>query len=105
VKNQRSSHPHQINGRYKIHRLSARAVLTVQRREPKGEDDSDESSEEEESEEESEEEETAPKPVLANENPNHVKKGPIKATAVKGPPPELTRRERYFKPFRRGRNL
>lgn len=63
------------------------------RREPKGEADSDESSEEEESEEESEKEST--KPALAIENPNLVKKGPIKASAVKGPPQELTRRERY----------
>jgi len=66
------------------------------RREPKGEGDSDESSEEEESEEESEEEEAdaSKKPVVTTENPNHVKKGPVKATAVKGPPQELTRRER-----------
>lgn len=63
------------------------------RREPKGDDDSDESSEEEESEEESEEEPS--KPTLPNQNPNLVKKGPIKVSAVKGPPQELTRRERY----------
>ena len=50
--------------------------------------------EEEGSEEESEEEETA-KPIIPNENPNLVKKGPVKASAVKGPPQELTRRERY----------
>ena len=78
-------------------RVPPPTFLTLQRREPKGEGDSDESSEEEESEEESEDEEAeAPKkPVVSTENPNHVKKGPIKATAVKGPPQELTRKERY----------
>ena len=71
--------------------------LTIKRREPKGEVDSDDSEEEEESEEESEddsEEVRSAPPTLPNENPNQVKKGPVKATAVKGPPAELTRKER-----------
>jgi len=46
----------------------------------------------EEGSEESEEEESRPIP---NENPNLVKKGPIKASDAKGPPQELSRRERY----------
>ena len=44
-------------------------------------------------EEESEEEQAA-KPIIANENPNLVKKGPVKTSSLKGPAPELTRRER-----------
>jgi hypothetical protein len=67
-------------------------------REPKGDDDSDDSDEEEEeSEEESEEEEKgeqSAKPIIPNENPNLVKKGPVKASTLKGPAPELSRRER-----------
>jgi hypothetical protein len=71
-------------------------------REPKGEGDSDDSDEEEGSEEGSEEESGDERPAAAaalpNENPNQVKKGPVKATAVTGPPAELTRKERSFPP-------
>ena len=83
---------HQRSGRYS----PVSHCADSQRREPKGEVDSDESEEEEEEEEESEEEseEASSKPVIATNNPNHVKKGPVKATAVKGSPQELTRKER-----------
>ena len=78
----------------------ARSLYTAtnsQIREPKGDDDSDDSDEEEEeSEEESEEEgdKQSAKPIIPNENPNLVKKGPVKASTLKGPAPELSRRER-----------
>lgn len=74
-----------------------------QRREPKGEGDSDDSDEEEGSEEGSEEESGDERPaaaaVIPNENPNQVKKGPVKVSAVTGPPAELTRKERSFQPL------
>jgi len=71
-----------------------------QRREPKGEIGSDDSEEEEEDdeEEESSDEEQAAGPVIANENPNVVKKPPIKASQASREPQELSRRERYAKP-------
>ena len=89
------SHQHPINGRYFI----APRCSDQKRREPKREVDSDDSEEEDESEDEPEEESQEERPAAAslpNQNPNNVTKGPVKAAAVKGPPQELTRKERLY---------